>query len=372
MKRMLVLLLLCFSFSHAKSQYYDDYSYVDGKALSIPDSVTFSTAELAAYIQSNFKTDGERYRAAYTWITNNIQYNKDSMYYRFWGEDPERKLSSILKTRRGVCENFASLLTKLANRCGIICYMVNGYTKPNGFVDYKGHSWCAVYLDKKWYLSDPTWDAGNRNGYRHFLSDPSEFLMNHMPFDYLWQLNERPVSNKEFKQGFTSGKQIGFFNYSDSAFAYLQSDTLRQMEAISRRMKKAGLEADELRTWYAYNEMKIYIVYQEKDMNTFNAAVADLNKAKKQFNEFVQYRNNHFQPAKTDADINSIFVSIDSLLNNVSTKLLEIGTKVENYQYDTEGLSLNLAKLQARVKEQKVFLKKYFATNADERNSLLH
>lgn len=372
MKRMLVFCLLCFAFSNIKAQYYDDYSYVDAKVLSIPDSVTFTTADIASYIQTNFKTDGERYRAAYTWITNNIQYNKDSMYYRFWGEDPERKLSSILKSRKGVCENFASLLTRIANRCGITCYMVNGYTKPNGIIDYTGHSWCAVYLDKKWYLSDPTWDAGNRNVYRYFLSEPNDFLTTHMPFDYLWQLNVRPVSNKEFKQGFNSGKQIGFFNYSDSAFAFLQSDTLRQMEDISRRMKKAGLEADDLRTWYAYNEMKIFIVYQEKDMNTFNAAVADLNKAKKQFNEFVQYRNNHFQPAKSDAAINAIFISIDSLLKSVAIKLTEIGTRIENYQYDTDGLSLNLGRLQARVKEQKIFLKKYFATNVNERSSLLH
>lgn len=367
MKRLICFCLLIICLSSATAQLFDEYGYVDAKALRMPDSITFSTAGIAGYIQSNFKTETEKFRAAYTWITSNINYNKDSMYFRFWGEDPERKLSSVLKTRKGVCENFASLLSRIADRCGITCYVVNGYSKPGGFIDYTGHSWCAVYLDKKWYLSDPTWDAGNHQPYRYFLAEPIDFINTHMPFDYLWQLSDRPISNKEFRQGYLTGKNMAFFNYNDSAFAYLKADTLQQMEDISRRMKKAGLEIDDIRTWYAYNEMKIFIVYQEKDMNNFNLAVADLNKAKKRFNDFVQFRNNNFQPAKTDTEINGLFAAIDTLLFSAQNKLNEIGGKIENFQYDTDGLKNNLDVLQARVKEQKDFLKHYLATNTSER-----
>jgi hypothetical protein len=251
--------------------------------------------------------------------------------------------------------------------------VVNGYTKMGGSVDWRGHSWCAAYIDKEWLLCDPTWDAGYSASAHYFLISPSQFIETHIPFDPLWQLQEHPITNKEFRQGFThSKKDAPVFNYMDSVTAFLHADTLRQMESISRRMKQAGLDNEDLRTWYAYNEMKIYIVYQEKDMNVFNSAVADLNKAKTLFNDFIQFRNNHFQPAKPDAAISTLFDSVENRLSSACKKMDDIGTKVENYQYDTDGLKNNLDALSARVKEQRVFLKRYFASSVAEREKLLY
>jgi len=372
MKWLLLICLFICGFV-AKSQDFNEYAYIDTKALQMPETETYSTSSIANYIQNNFHTDKEKLRAIYTWITANIHYNKDSMYYKFWGEDPERKLSSILKTRKGVCENFSSLLSKIASRCGIETYVVTGYTKIDGSVNLRGHSWCAVHIEKEWLLCDPTWDAGYSSNTHYFLIQPSQFIQTHMPFDPLWQLQEHPLSNKEFRQGFVRSKRDGpVFDYADSINTFLRLDTLQQMESISRRMKQAGLENEDLRTWYAYNEMKIFIVYQEKDMNVFNAAVADLNKAKALFNDFIQFRNNHFQPVKTDTQISIQFDSIESRLLSAYKKMGDIGTKIENYQYDTDGLSNNLDTLSKRVKEQQLFLKRYFASSVAEREKLLY
>ena len=341
--------------------------------VNIPIAETYSTSSIAKFIQANYNTDREKLLAIYSWITANIEYNKDSMFFRYWGEDPERKLVSVLKNRKGVCENFASLLAVIATKCGIPAYSVNGYTKMNGFVNWQGHSWCAVYLDKEWFFCDPTWDYGRGNTTYYFLIEPEYFINTHMPFDPLWQLLDHPVSNREFSRGFGSSKKgDAVFNYKDSLTNYLQSDSLQQMEAFSRRMKKAGIENDDLRTWYAYNEMKIFIVRQEQDMNSFNAAVKDLNKSKALFNDFVQYRNNHFQPAKTDSEINTQFMYVDSLLVSAYKKMDDVGRHVENFQYDTDGLKKNLDALSERVKEQKAFLKKYFAAGITEREKLLY
>ncbi len=373
MKWLLLICLFACCGTVVNAQDFNNYAYIDSKALRIPEAETYSTSSIANYIQGNFNTDKEKLRAIYTWITANIRYNKDSMYYRFWGEDPERKLSSVLKTRKGVCENFASLLTRIASKCGIQTYMVSGYTKMSGSVNWRGHSWCAVYIGKEWLLCDPTWDAGYSATTHYFLVLPSQFIETHMPFDPLWQLQEYPINNKEFRQGFTrSKKDVPVFNYVDSVNNYLQSDTLQQMQSISRRMKQSGLDNEDLRTWYAYNEMKIFIVYQEKDMNVFNSAVADLNKAKALFNEFIQFRNNHFQPAKTDAAISTLFDSVENRLASAFKKMDDIGTKVENFQYDTDGLKNNLDALFVRVKEQQFFLKRYFASSLAEREKLLY
>ena len=368
--RLLISLFVFFKLT-LKAQDFNNYSYA-ARAVNIPDAETYSTSSIANYIQANYTTDKEKLGAIYTWITSNIRYNKDSMYYSFWGEDPERKLSSVLKTRKGACENFASLFTRIATKCGFPSYLVKGYTKMGGSVNWTGHGWSAVYVDNEWLFCDPTWDAGFSTATHYFLVPPSQFIESHMPFDPLWQLLEYPISHKEFRQGFTRGQKEERFNYIDSVKSYFLLDTLQQMESISRRMKRAGMENEELRTWYAYNEMKIFIVYQEKDMNVFNAAVADLNKAKKLFNDFIQFRNNHFQPSKMDAEISLLFDSVETSLRKAYKKMNQVGTKIENFQYDTDGLKNNLDALSARVKEQQTFLKRYFASSIDEREKLLY
>jgi hypothetical protein len=52
--------------------------------------------------------------------------------------------------------------------------------------------------------------------------------------------------------------------------------------------------------------------------------------------------------------------------------MASIGTKVENYQYDTDGLKNNLDQLSARVKEQTIFLVRYFASSVTDREKLLY
>ena len=351
----------------------DNYAYADSKALQIPASQTYSAAGIASYINDNFKTGGEKVRAVYTWITNNIEYSKDSMYhFQRWGTDPEIKMEAVLRRRKGVCDNYADLFASIVNKCGVKAVSITGYTKTNGFVNRSGHGWNAVFVNNEWLLCDPTWDAGYNNSYNYFLVTPSEFIDTHMPFDPLWQLLEHPISNKEFEKGFYhSKKETPVFHFTDSVALYLQSDTLQQMEAASRRMNAAGTDNEDLRTWYAYNQMKVHIVLQEENMQLFNEAVADLNSAKKLFNEFVEYRNNQFKPARKDEDIKAMFSNIELLLSSSYKKMNDIGKKVENYQYDTDGLKDNLDNFSVKVKAQNEFLKQHFASEEMQRKKSL-
>ena len=280
-------------------QDYNEYATVDEKAFRIPDTITNSTASIAAYIQSNFITEKEKLLAIYTWVTANIRYDTDSMYYKKWGESAEEKMAAILRRRKGVCENYAALFTDIAVQCGIQTIVVNGYTRQSGFVNWAGHSWCAVCTNKEWFLCDPTWDEGVHPGTKYFLVQPDQFIESHMPYDPLWQLLSYPISHKEFRQGMSSSrKRLPVFNYVDSVNVFLQSDTLQQFEAASRRMKQAGLENDKLKIWHAWNEMKVAIIYGDEDRSLYNSAVAELNKASDAFNKLIEYRNNNFTPSK--------------------------------------------------------------------------
>lgn len=352
-------LFTCFFISFAASlAAQEDDARVDRKALQVPLLQTYSTDSLARYMLENFTTERQKVRAVYTWITSNVEYSKDSMYYfRRWGTDPEEKMSAILRRRKGVCENYAALFANIVSKCGVQAVAVTGYTKTGDRVNRSGHGWAAVSVEGVWLLCDPTWDAGRTNSYQYFLAPPAEFISTHMPFDPLWQLLQNPITNHEFRSGYKlSKKDQPVFNYTDSITAYLQADTLQQMEAVARRMNAAGMEDDDLKTWYAYNQMKINIVHQEENMQLFNDAVANLNQAKKEYNELVQYRNNSFTPPKTAAEIDGMFAGIEKLIHSSYQKMEAVGKKVENYQYDTEGLKDELDRLSIKVKDIKRIL----------------
>ena len=351
----------------------NEFSYVDHKALAIPVSQTNSTADIANYIKSNFKSDKEKLRAAYTWVTANIRYNTDSMYSINWGGDPERKITAALRRRRGVCENYAAIFNDIALKCGVQSFVVIGYTRQSGFTVRSGHSWCAVYADNEWLFCDPTWDEGFRYNARYFLISPAQFIETHMPFDPLWQLQNYPLSRQEFNRGISrSNKNRPLFNYADSVKAFLQLSELMQLEASARRMKAVGIESDLEKNWLSYTKMKIAIFYEDDDMNLYNSAVEDLNKANSIFNAYVQYRNNQFMPQKPDGEINTMLDPIAARISSASEKVNKIGKTIQNFQYDTGELSNRLITLTRRVQEQKDFLRHYFASSVADRNKLFY
>ena len=373
MKALLFIWLFFYCCFAVKSQHNTDYSAIDSKMLQIPKTKSYVTDSIVKFVQKNFITDAEKVRAIYTWITTNIRYSKDSMYYfRGWGADPETKMAGILRRRRGVCENYAALFANLVSKCGVPVFVVSGYTKFFGYVNWTGHGWCAVFIENKWRLCDPTWDEGFKATTQYFLVDPAQFIETHMPFDPLWQLLEHPITHKEFQKGIgLSKKDTAVFHYTDSVNSHLLLDTLQQMQATSRRMQKAGIDNENLKTWLAYNEMKIAIVNQESDMDAFNSAVADRNKARALYNDIVQYRNNRLTPARPAIEIQSWFNTIDSLLAAGLKKIDTIGRLVENYQYDTDSLKSSIDTLSVKLQQQKDFFKIYWGLSEGERIKLL-
>lgn len=368
MKTGLLFLLLTSCFIIAKGQ--QDNAFAGSY---IPSSQTYSTAAIAGYVQSNLTSDRDKMSAIYSWVTANIRYDKDSMYNINWGVDEHTKAASTLRRRKGVCENFATVFTDIVSKCGIPAFTVTGYTNESGNIKRAGHSWSAVQLNNEWLLCDPTWDAGADNHANWFLISPVHFIETHMPFDPLWQLLPQSLSQKEFDRGnYYKKKDAAVWNIADSVDSFLQLDSLQQLEASSRRILQAGVENDMVKYWRHYINMKIAIVYGDQDMNLYNGAVADLNKATAIFNAFVQYRNNRFIPAKPDAELNAMLRPINGLLANARKKIKHIGDMVENFQYDTGGLKERLDRQAAKTAEQQSFLQLYVASAIANRDKLFY
>ena len=373
MKQFLLLYFALYCNTVLKGQDTNEYTYTDQKALTIPVAETYSTTSIAGFIKANFKTEKDKLRAIYTWVTTNIRYDPDSMYQINSDKDPETKITAALRRRRGVCENYAAIFNEIAVKSGISSYTVSGYTRQVGSVDRSGHTWCAVYLDSKWLFCDPTWDEGSKGQAKWFLIPPSLFIESHMPFDPLWQLLDHRISHKQFYKGNCyPGKEKLNYNFTDSINASLKLDNLQQLEAASSRIQEEGLVNELVKNRLAYLRMQAGIIYEERNMVLYNAAVAAFNNANIIFNEFIQYRNNRFMPSKPDRKINDMLTPADTLCITAHKKLDEVIISTTNFQYDPGLLKNRLEVLTRKIREQKDFLKRYFATASRLRENLFY
>lgn len=341
-----ILLVLCMHFA---------------KGQAVPDSVTGSAEKFAGYLQARYSDPSVRLRTLYSWITNNIQYDKDSAMYFNWSTDHATKISATLRRRKGVCENYASLLADIAGRLNIPAYVVHGYPAYTDKNKDNSHSWVAVQEKGEWYLCDPTWDAQSGDE-KYYMQLPASFIQTHIPFDPMWQLLEHP---QQYKTG--GGAK---FMYRDSVNAYLQLDSLQQLLATERRINGSGNQNSMTKNWQSFNRMNIAVIAGEKDEALYNAAVDLLNKANGYFNAFVQYRNQQFAPAKTEAEINGMLQPVKPLLKEAGDKLREMGKIAGNFQYDPETMRQRIAALEKRTADQQSFLQRYFTTAPAERIKL--
>lgn len=119
--------------------------------------------EQSVKLSAPFTTDSQKVLAIYTWITENISYDYSSYMsgqpIRF--QSPER----VFNRKRTTCTGYSNLMVAMLKHIGIAATDVEGFTHDFtlGFDSTKlssDHAWVAFKADGKWYLADPTWDAG--------------------------------------------------------------------------------------------------------------------------------------------------------------------------------------------------------------------
>ncbi len=334
--------------------------------VNIPSSQTATSTAIAAYINSHYQTDENKIAAIYSWITTNIKYDADSIHYVILDEDNEERVRWALRRKRGVCENFAAIFTDLATQCGINSFAVQGFTKQGGFVDRAAHVWCVAYVDNKWKLFDPTWDAsrvGNTNfdpHYKYFDVAPGELIQSHLPFDPLFQLLNYPINYNDFLRGNTSeNTRENYFNYNDSLEAFINMDRLSQYASEKSRIENAGWPLSKIETKLKRIKFQMEVLNQDSDADLYNAAVDDYNAAINSLNIFLAYRNNQFQPQKSNAEVQILFQNVQNLIATANEKIKRIYSSKATLQLETGDIQKKVDDLSNNLKQQRLFFKNY-------------
>jgi len=359
----------------------NQFSAIDKKALQLPDSLTMTTDKIARYITANFETDNDKSRAIFIWVASNIQYDIDNMFAINFYEKKEDKIAKPLKTRKGICENYASLFTDICIKSGIKSFVIEGYTKQNGFTDYIPHAWSAALIDSSWFLFDPTWSSGYVDGGKflkkinndYYKVSPTTFIKSHIPFDYLWQFLYYPVTNQEFYDGKTQQNNTKpYFNFNDTIQVYEKLNYIDQLISSAYRVEKNGLKNSLVFDRLQHLKQEIENDRQNKIINLYNSAVVDYNEGVIGFNDFINYRNNQFAPKKSDPEIQSMLDVGDNKLKDARAKLGQIINADANLISMIQQLSISIDDASTQMKEQQDWLKLYFSKNKSGRKSMFY
>ena len=190
-------------------------------------SITIAKADtLAKQLASLGKTDREKVRAIFRWITEHIDYNvvpfgqRKKIRRQFYKEPDdsnvalpplnERIAAKVLNTGVAFCDGYSRLFKTLCDHTGIKAEVIYGYARTNNNRGFAvNHTWNSVYIDSSWYLLDVTWASGvvsygneyirQYNDF-YFLTPPSDFIRDHYPEDLQWTLLNDPPVYQEFGQ----------------------------------------------------------------------------------------------------------------------------------------------------------------------------
>ena len=329
----------------------------DFTAFSIPRSQSITTSQIADYIKKNGKTDEEKVRAAYSWVTTNIRYDKDSLHRVVLEENASEKVSFAMRRRKGVCENFAAIFADICEKSGIEAFFIEGLSREGGHINKQPHAWNAAKIDNEWFLFDPTWDAGLMAGNAHYFKiAPADFLASHYPYDPLFQFLNYPVNFSQLSSG-SSGKD--YFNYKDSIETWQNSDSLSRFQAQLLRIENNGFPKSLIDVKRKQLILEIELVYQDDDVSNYNGAVADFKNAQDLLNDFIYYRNAQFLPARNNAEVQTGFENINNKIKSANRKLSKVNSSSATLNLNTGDIQDKLDNLSHKANEQESFFKKY-------------
>ena len=204
-----------------------NFKSIDNRVKTIK---VFSADTLALKLTSPYKTDIEKVRAIFRWITENIAYDTKGyhdtagiykgLFHPEISQDRavvdkdynNRIVNKVLAEKKAICDGYSRLFKTLCDYTNLKTEIITGYIRwwddPIGVLTKREHAWNAAFLNNKWYLLDPTWASGTCNtevtefkkSYNdfYFMTDPVEFFNDHYPEDSKWSLLPNTPSLEQF------------------------------------------------------------------------------------------------------------------------------------------------------------------------------
>jgi hypothetical protein len=377
-----IFLLFSFFFSMLSfGQANSGYAVVDAKMAAIPANATTSTQAIANYINANFKTETDKIRAVFYWTASNITYDIPGMNAVNFNETVQQKIAKTLKTKKGVCIHYASVFNDLSQKIGIQSYIIEGYTKQNGKVSNLAHAWVAAKVDRKWYIFDATWGSGYVNNGRfskklnsyYFKADPSTIIASHIPFDYLWQFSNYPITNNEFYEGkIQINKTKKYFDFEKEIAKHNSLSEAEKLAAAAERIEKNGIKNAMILERYEGKKKQLAYLRYNSNIEKLNEIVNEMNEAVVLLNDFIHYRNNTFIPALTDSEISDMIDAPREKLAKCQDAIYKVGSVGNENAANVASIKKSISKALAQAEEHARFVDNYLSKSKIVRKTMFY
>ncbi|MDI5886768.1 transglutaminase domain-containing protein [Flavobacterium yafengii] len=375
-----ICLVLFFFFSLLSfGQVNAGYPLVDAKMAAIPASSITSTDAIAKYINSNFKTETDKIRAVFYWTSSNISYDVANMFTINFNETVQEQIARTLRTKKGVCIHYAVVFNELSQKTGIQSYIIDGYTKQNGKVSDLAHAWIAAKIDKKWYVFDPTWGSGYVNNGRfykkinnyYFKAEPAKIIASHIPFDYLWQFSNYPITNGEFYEGkIQINKTKKYFDFEKEIIKYNALSEADQLFDSAERIEKNGLKNAMILERYEGKKQQLTYLRHNTNIEKLNSIVNEMNQAVVLLNDFIYYRNNKFKPALSDDEISNMIETPREQLVKCQNDIYSVGSVGSKNASNVASIKKSIGAALAQAEEHSLFVKNYLSKSKIVRKTM--
>lgn len=352
---------------------------IDKKIALIPQKATGSTEEIANYINANFKTENEKIRAAFYWTASNISYDVANMFAVNFEETPQDRIAKTLKTKKGICGDYAAIFNEIATLVGVKSVVISGYTKQNGKIDKLSHAWCAAKIDNKWYLFDPTWGSGSLTNGKfvkkineyYFKVEPTKIISSHIPFDYLWQFLNYPVTNTEFYEGKTQiNTTKKYFDFEKEIARQSSLSEMDQLFESAERIEKNGLKNAMIVAYYENQKNHSTFLRENKNIEKLNGIVNEMNEAVVLLNDFIFYRNNKFKPIFPDDDIINMIQKPKEKLIKCQNDIYTVGSTGKDNKANLSSIKKSIESNLALAEEHALFVKNYMSKSKMVRKTM--
>jgi hypothetical protein len=251
-----IVAFVCFSFTAFSQKNYHLADSIGSAAKGV------TVESLHSQLTMNLKSDEEKLRSFYFWITHNIVYDIYEWSHPSNNIEKQRA-ASVLKNKKAVCHGYSELFKSFCDLSAIPCFLVSGYPKKNNELVSEGHTWNVVFVNEKWFPIDATWGAGVIDGgpkfvkefdEAYFLPQPAKFLEDHYPFDPMWQLVTNPVSVKNYKKHGWQHNESGtvYFNFNDTIKNWLLNEETMRKVTSAQRMNRFNPDDPESKTELAF------------------------------------------------------------------------------------------------------------------------
>jgi hypothetical protein len=377
-----IFLLLFFFFSLLSfGQVNAGYPLVDAKMAVIPANSTTSTDAIANYINANFKTETDKIRAVFYWTASNITYDIPGMNAVNFNETVQQKIAKTLKTKKGVCIHYASVFNDLSQKIGIQSYIIEGYTKQNGKVSNLAHAWVAAKVDRKWYIFDATWGSGYVNNGRfskklnsyYFKADPSTIIASQIPFDYLWQFSNYPITNNEFYEGKTQiNKTKKYFDFEKEIAKHNSFSEAEKLAAAAERIEKNGIKNAMILERYEGKKKQLAYLQYNSNIEKLNEIVNEMNEAVVLLNDFIHYRNSTFKPALPDSEISDMIDAPREKLAKCQDAIYKVGSVGNENAANVTSIKKSISKALAQAEEHAKFVDDYLSKSKIFRKTMFY